>query len=199
MWVLPYAAGIVLFAPDLVTFLLGRSWHGAIVLLQGLAIVGAITQLGFNWFSFYRGHGDPRPQAVEAAAGTAAFLVLAIGGLLLGGFHGFVGGRIAAALVMLAVRRVYIGRLLAVGYRELLAPTLLPVTLAGGAALAVRFALWGGRRSLLQAVLELVLFLAVYGATAIRRERNLLNELFGAIRRQPAMPASEELAIEGKP
>lgn len=52
MWVLPYAAGIVLFAPDLVSFVLGDQWEPAVVLLQGLAIVGAITQLGFNWFSF---------------------------------------------------------------------------------------------------------------------------------------------------
>ena len=35
MWVLPYAVGIVLFAPDLVNLVLGPSWRPAIVLLQG--------------------------------------------------------------------------------------------------------------------------------------------------------------------
>jgi O-antigen/teichoic acid export membrane protein len=179
---------------------LGRSWLGAIVLLQGLAIVGALTQLGFNWFSFYRGRGEPRPQAVETAAGTAAFLVLAVGGLLLDGFHGFVFGRIAAALVVLAVRRVYIRRLLpGVRYWDLMAPTVLPVLLATAAALAVRLALWGDRRHLGQAVLELVLFLAIYAVSAIRRERSLVGELLGALRRRPQTAASEELVLGGKP
>ena len=34
MWVLPYAAGIVLFAPDLVSFVLGDQWEPAVVLLE---------------------------------------------------------------------------------------------------------------------------------------------------------------------
>jgi O-antigen/teichoic acid export membrane protein len=190
MWVLPYAAGLVLFAPDLARFVLGPSWLGAVILLQGLAIVGALTQLGFNWFSFYRAHGDPRPQAVEAVVGTAAFLVLAVGGLVVDGFHGFVVGRIAAALVTLAVRRVYIRRLLpGVRYWDLLAPTVLPAALATAAVLALRFALWGGRRHLGQAVLELLLFGAIYTVMAMRRERDLVTELFGALRRRP--PAQE--------
>ncbi len=61
VWVAPYAAGLVLFSPDLVSFMLGATWRPAIVLLQGLAVIGAITQLGFNWFSFYRAHGDTGP------------------------------------------------------------------------------------------------------------------------------------------
>lgn len=183
MWVLPYAVGIVLFAPDLVSFVLGRSWRPAVVLLQGLAVVGAVTQLGFNWFSFYRAHGNTRPQAVETTAGTVAFFGLALPGLLLDGFDGFVLGRIAAALVALVVRGVYIHRMLpGVGYRALVTPTLVPIVLAAGAALVVRFALWGGHRTLLQALLELALFSAVYAVTALRRERSLLAELLSSLR-----------------
>ncbi len=183
MWVLPYAVGIVLFAPDLVHFVLGGSWDPAIVLLQGLAIVGAITQLGFNWFSFYRAHGNTRPPAVEATVGTVAFLALAPAGLLLDGFDGFVAARIAAALVALGVRSVYIRRLLpGARYRDLIAPTLLPIMLASGLALAVRLALWGGERPLLQAIAELIVFVAVYTITAVRRERLLLAELLAALR-----------------
>jgi O-antigen/teichoic acid export membrane protein len=183
MWVAPYAIGIVLFAPDLVNFVLGASWRPAIVLLQGLAVVGAITQLGFNWFSFFRAHGDTRPPAVEAAAGAAAFLGFAITGLLLDGFDGFVAGRIAAALVALTVRGTYVRRLLPdVRYRHLIGPTLIPITLACAAAIALRLALWGGRRTLLQAIAELVLFGSVYTLTAVRRERSLVAELLGALR-----------------
>ena len=186
MWVLPYAVGIVLFAPDLAAFLLGDAWLPAVTLLQGLAIVGAITQLGFNWFSFYRAHGDTRPPMVEAAVGTGAFLALALAGLLLDGFDGFVAGRIAAALLALAVRGIYIRRMLPrVRYRDLLAPTLLPIVLATGTVIAVRLALWGMHRTLLQALLELALFVIVYGLSVMRRERLLLAELLSAMRGRP--------------
>ena len=140
MWVLPYAVGIVLFAPDLVHFVLGDQWEPAVVLLQGLAVVGAITQLGFNWFSFFRAHGETRPPGGRGARRQAAFLVLAVPGLLLDGFDGFVYGRIGAAVVALAVRSVYMRGLLGgVRYRALLTPTLLPLALrlrrGAGAAL----------------------------------------------------------------
>ena len=188
MWVLPYAVGIVLFSPDLVNFVLGASWRPAVVLLQGLAVVGAITQVGFNWFSFFRAHGDTRPPAVEAVAGAAGFLGFALPGLLLDGFDGFVAGRIGAALVAFAVRGVYVRRLLPdVRYRHLVGPTLIPIALASAAALALRLALWGGHRTLLQAIAELALFSALYVVTALRRERVLMSELLGAMRggRQP--------------
>jgi len=183
MWVAPYAVGIVLFAPDLVSFVLGPSWRPAVVLLQALAVVGAITQLGFNWFSFFRAHGDTGPPAVEAGAGAAAFLGLGLTGLLLDGFDGFALGRIGAALVAFAVRSVYVRRLLPdVRYRQLVGPTLIPIALAAGAAIALRLALWGGHRPLGQAIAELALFVAVYTATAVRRERTLMLELMGSLR-----------------
>jgi O-antigen/teichoic acid export membrane protein len=183
MWVLPYAVGIVLFAPDLVKFVLGPSWEPAVVLLQGLAVVGAITQLGFNWFSFFRAHGDTGPPAVAAAAEAIAFLVLAVAGLLLDGFDGFVLGRIAAALIALVVRGIYTRRLLPdARYRELVMPSLVSIGLATAAALALRAVLWGGHRPLAQAIAELAVFVVVYLATALRRERSLMFELLGALR-----------------
>jgi O-antigen/teichoic acid export membrane protein len=183
LWVAPYAAGLVLFAPDLVGFILGPSWHPAVVLLQGLAVVGAITQLGFNWFSFFRAHGDTRPPAVEAVAGAIAFVALAPAGLLLDGFDGFVLGRIGAALVAFAVRSVYVRRLLPnARYRRLVGPVLLPLALACAAVVALRLALWGGRRTPAQAIGELLLFSVVYGAVVFRRERTLVSELLAALR-----------------
>jgi PST family polysaccharide transporter len=183
LWVLPYAVGVVLFAPDLVHFVLGEAWAPAVVLLQGLAVVGAVTQLGFNWFSFFRAHGDSRPPAVEAVAGMVAFLALVPAGLLLDGFDGFVLARIAAALVPLAVRGVFVRRLLGdVRFRQIVAPTLIPILLAAAAPLVLRAILWGNRRTLAQAIAELVLFVAVYTALALRRERALVGELLGAMR-----------------
>jgi O-antigen/teichoic acid export membrane protein len=189
LWVLPYAVGVVLFAPDLVHFVLGPRWAPAVILLQGLAVVGAITQLGFNWFSFYRAHGETRPPAIEATAGAVAFLVLAPAGLLLDGFHGFVLGRIAAALVPLCVRSVFVRRLLpGVRLRQIVSPTLLPILVATAVALAVRAVLWGGRRGLGQAIGEAVLFVLVYTATALRRERALVRELISGLRGRAGVP-----------
>lgn len=192
MWVLPYAVGVVLFAPDLVSFILGPTWRPAVILIQALAVVGGITQLGFNWFSFFRAHGDTGPPAVEATASAVAFVVLGPAGLLLDGFDGFAAGRIAAALVAFGVRSVYVRRLFPdVRYRQLVGPTLIPIALASAATLAVRFALWGEHRSLVQALFELTLFAVLYTATAIRRERSLVTELAGALRRSREAPAPQ--------
>jgi O-antigen/teichoic acid export membrane protein len=183
MWVLPYAVGLVLFAPDLVKFVLGPSWEPAVVLLQGLAIVGALTQLGFNWFSFFRAHGDTRPPAVEAAAGALAFLLLAIPGLLADGFDGFVYGRIAGALIVLGVRGLYTRRLLPdARFWLLIEPSLLSIGVATAAALGLRAVLWGGGRPLAQAIAEVAVFIGVYLLLALRRERELVFELLGAVR-----------------
>jgi hypothetical protein len=54
----------------------------------------------------------------------------------------------------------------------------------------LRLALWGGHRSLLQAVAELVMFVAVYVASAVRRERPLIAELVSALRGR-----SDELVV----
>jgi O-antigen/teichoic acid export membrane protein len=187
MWVLPYAIGVVLFAPDLIHFELGRRWEPAIVLLQGLAVTALISQIGFNWFSFYRASGDTRPPAVEATVAAAAFAALAIPGLLLWGVDGFVGGRIAAAAVMIAVRSHYARRLLPnVRMASLLTPSLVPIVLATAAALALRAGMWGGARHLLQAAIELALFAGVYAICVLRRERPLLEELAGALRSTPS-------------
>jgi len=189
VWVAPYAAGLVLFSPDLVSFVLGATWRPAIVLLQGLAVTGAITQLGFNWFSFYRAHGDTRPPAVEAVVTAIAFAILIPAGLVLDGFHGFVFARIAVALIGLGVRGVYTRRMLPnTRYRHLVAPVTLPVLAAGGSALVIRLVLWGGPRPLGQAMAELGVFVLVYALAAWWRERPLLTELLGALRDSRALP-----------
>jgi O-antigen/teichoic acid export membrane protein len=178
MWALPFCAGFVLFAPDLVHLILGEKWAPAIVLLQGLAAAAAIQQVGYNWFSFYRAVGDSRPQAVESAVMVATFAGLAIPGLIAWGSAGFVWGRIAGALAMLAVRRHYVRRLLprveliTLGLRGLV-----PVVAAAGITLGVRALVWGGERTALQAVGEIVLFVAACALATWLVERPLLREV----------------------
>ena len=190
LWALPYAAGVVLFAGDLVSFVLGEEWRDAVILLQGLAVAALLQQAGFNWFAFYRAHGLARPPAVEAASSGAAFVVLAVGGLAVAGPGGFVAGRIAGVAVAVAVRAHYIRRMLP-GVRPwaVAGPGLTALAAAALAVAAVRLALWGGARPLWQALLEGALFLAVFAAVAIRRERPLLAELRAGLR--PPGPAQQ--------
>jgi O-antigen/teichoic acid export membrane protein len=189
LWVLPFTCGVVLFAPDLVEFVLGDEWRPARVLLQGLAAAGLLQHLGFNWFAFYRAHGDPRPPALEAVTGTVAFGVLAVGGLALWGDDGFVWGRIAAVAIALVVRWHYIrGLLPRARLVPLVAPAMVPLALAAAATLALRLVLWGGERTLGQFIAEALVFGGVYMAGAVWRERPLVAELVGAIR--PAATAT---------
>ena len=195
MWALPFCALFVLFSEDLVDFVLGSDWVPAIVLLQGLAVAAAFQQLGYNWFSFYRARGDSRPQAVESAVMVAGFLVFAVPALFIWGFWGFVAGRVAGTCAQLAVRRGYMRRLLPhvrliwLGLRSLA-----PVLVGAGAALALRFALWGGPRGVGQAAAELALFGAGTALSTWLAERELLAELRDYIRRGAlaAAPARDD-------
>lgn len=184
LYAAPFSVGVVLFAPDLVEFALGDEWDPAVVLLQGLAVAGLLTQVGFNWFSFYRAHGDPRPPAIEATVAGAAFLLLAVPGLALWGFDGFVAGRIAAVLIALIWRARYVRALLpGVRLGALVGGALPPLAAATAAVAIVRLALWGGTRPLWQALFEAALFCVVFGALVLRREGALLAEFrrsFGA-------------------
>ena len=112
MWAFPFGAGLVLFGPDLIGFVLGAEWEPAIVLLGGMAAATALQQVGYNWFAFFRARGESRPQAVESVAFVASFAAFAVPGALVWGSWGFVVGRIACTGCVLAVRRVYVHRLL---------------------------------------------------------------------------------------
>ena len=180
MWTLPFAIGIVLFAPDLVAFVLGHRWDPAIGLLQGLAVAGALQQIGFNWFSFYRAHGETRPTAIEASVGAAGFLALAVPALFAWGTTGFVFGRVAGVLLALAVRVRFVLRMLPeVSLPAMAARALAPVAAGAAAAMALRLAAWGGSRPAGQAVAEIVLFLGVFALVALRLERELIAEVRG--------------------
>jgi O-antigen/teichoic acid export membrane protein len=177
MWALPFCAGFVLFAPDLVNLILGDKWVPAIVLLQGLAAAAAIEQVGYNWFSFYRAVGQSRPQAVESVVMVTAFLGLAIPGLIGWGSSGFVWGRIAGAVLVLVVRRWYVRRLLPdVELLTLGLRGFVPVAAAAAVTYGVRLLLWGGERSVLQAVVEIAVFVFACALVTWLVERPLLRE-----------------------
>jgi O-antigen/teichoic acid export membrane protein len=196
MWAFPFGAGLALFGPDLIVFVLGDEWRGAVVLLGGLAVACAVQQIGYAWFAFYRARGESWPQAVESAALAAAFGALAVPGALIWGSWGFVAGRLGMTAAVLGVRGVYVRRLLpGVSLLGLAARAALPVALATVPVMALRLARWGGERTLGQALVELALWLGLLGAATLRLERPLLGELLGYLRGGrapvPAAPAED--------
>ena len=183
MWALPFGAGLALFGADLVRFVLGGEWEGAIVPLAGLAVATAIQQLGYNWFAFYRARGEPGPQAVESAVLAASFAAVTVPATLAAGSWGFAAGRIACTGCVLAVRRVYIRRLLpGVRLGALAARAAVPVVAATLPVVALRGALWGGERPLVQALGELALWVVTLVVVTRRLEGVLLAELRGYLR-----------------
>jgi O-antigen/teichoic acid export membrane protein len=183
MWAFPFGAGLALFGADLIVFVLGEQWRGAIVLLGGMAVAVALQQVGYSWFAFYRARGESWPQAVESAVFGGAFAALAVPGALLGGSWGFVAGRVGCTACVLAVRHVYVRRLLpGVRLWSLAVRAAVPVVLASAPVLAVRLALWGGERTLAQAAGELVLWMGALALATHRLEGGLLAELRGYLR-----------------
>ena len=200
VWVVPFAAGFVLFAPDLVEFVLGDEWRPAALLLQGLAVAAAVQQLGYNWFSFYRARGDSRPQAVESAVLAVAFLGLAVPALFVWGVEGFLAGRLVTALLVVAVRRAYVRRLLpGVSLAGLAVRAAAPVVLAAVPVLVLRTAVWSGPRSLVQAIAEIVVFLAATGGLTWALERGLFREFAQQLRAGPGTGGGDAATLAGQP
>jgi O-antigen/teichoic acid export membrane protein len=189
IWSLAFGTLFVLFAPDLVTFVLGDEWTGAVPLLQGLAASGALYYLGFSWIAFARGLGRPRPPALESLAALVVFAAVAVPLLFSSGTTAYVLAMVGSSLAVLLIRTYFVRRLLpGVALARLTARALWPVAAASAAAVAVRLVLWGGERGAAQAVAELALFLLVYAAATFASERDLIRELRATARR-PATPA----------
>ena len=185
MWAFPFGAGLALFGADLIVFVLGDEWRGAIVLLGGMAVAVALQQVGYSWFAFYRARGESWPQAVESAVFGAAFAALAVPGALLWGSWGFVaGGWAARSACSRCARSTCAGCCRACGCGMALRAAV-PVALASAPVLALRLALWGGERTLWQALCELALWLGGLALATRRLERGLLGELRGYLARAP--------------
>lgn len=200
MWALPFGAGLALFAPDIVRWVIGEKWAPATILLQVLGVTGAVHQLGYNWTAFYRAVGVSRPQAVYGLAALIAFLVVPIPLLFAAGTTGFAYGMFAVMAAAFAVRAWYVQALLPdVRLLALVLRASVPVLVASAAVLAVRglVAETGGERDLAQAIGEVVLFLGALAGVTWWQERELLRELRGYLsrRRRTAVPAGGEVAV----
>jgi O-antigen/teichoic acid export membrane protein len=183
LWGIPFGAAAVLFADDLVHFVLGEKWRAAVILIQIFGLTAGLNQIGFNWTAFYRAIGKTKPIAIASGLMLVAVMVIAVPLLLTNGLKGYaVGMGIAAALLVLA-RVYYLSRLFdlrtVVGNS---ARAFVP-TLAGVAAVLAVRAVSNGGRSASAALVEVCLFLSITGLVTAFTERALLREFMGYLRR----------------
>ena len=190
MWAVPFGVAITLFCPDLVRFGIGERWRPAITMLQLYGVTAALNHIGFNWTAYFRAIGRTRPIAVVTVAATVAFLVAGIPLLLTLGLRGFALGIVIQALVALAFRAYYLQQLFP-GFDFLAhaARSFLPTVPATALVLVARL-LESGRRTLLEAVCELVAYAVVTAAFTWLLESSLLREAIGHLRPAPTVVAA---------
>ena len=114
---------------------------------------------------------------------AGSFALLVVPATLAWGSWGFVAGRLACTVCVLAVRRAYVVRLMpGVRLGRIAVRAALPVLVATVPVLVLRLALWGGERPLAQALGELALWVAGLVLATRRLESGLLAELWGYLR-----------------
>jgi O-antigen/teichoic acid export membrane protein len=179
MWAVPFGFGLSLFCRDLVDFLIGEKWAGAIPLLEVFGVVAALGHIGFNWNAYFRAIGDTKPMAVAAAAASITFLVVGIPALLVWDMYGLAAGVAAQMVAHVACRAYYLARLFdGFGILAHASRSILPSVPAVGAVLLARL-LESGERTAAIAAGELVLYLAITAVATLLLERPLLREAAG--------------------
>ncbi len=183
MWAFPFGVGLALFAPDLITFVLGERWREAEVLLQVFGLTIAVRQVAFNWVIFFSAIGDNRPLAVSSFVQLGVFAVVTAPLMIAFGLNGYAAGMAVAVLVDLGVRGYYLGRLFeGFAIARHLVRSVVPSVPPAIAILVLR-AVTDVDRTSGVAIAELVLYVALTVASTVAFERPLLAELVGYLRR----------------
>ncbi len=182
MWGLPFGLGMLLFAPDLIEFVLGEKWTPAQHLLQFMGLLLGLGQVGVNWPVFYQAIGETRPLAVNGIVALACFVVATAPLMIVLGLTGFMIGTAITFIVALVVRALYLRRLFS-EFQPIrhLFRGILPSLPAVGVVLLVRLA-DQGEPTLGVALAELALYILVTLAATLYFERRLLKEIFGYLR-----------------
>jgi len=200
MWGLPFGLSMLLFAPDLVHFVLGERWQPAVPVLQTMGLLVGIGQIGVSWRLFYQASGNTRPLAVSAAVALVAFLFVTAPLIFVLGLTGFLIGMSVTFVGDLLVRAYYLRALFA-DFQPLhhLLRGIAPSLPAVAAVLLARLA-YQGETTFDVALAEFLLYVGVTIIATIAFERSLLRELIGYLRGGRSRPggifveSSEELA-----
>jgi PST family polysaccharide transporter len=183
MWAVPAGIGLSLFAADIVHYLLGDKWAGAIGILQAFGVITAAQQIAFNWTAFMRAVGRTRPMAANALLSMATFMIVGLPLMLTLGLAGYSIGMAAVTLVSVASRVYFLRRLF--GRFPVLshsARAILPTLPAAAAVLALQALEPAGPRSPAMALVELAVYVALVGGATLLVERALVREALGYLR-----------------
>jgi len=191
MWSLPFAVGLALFASDFVHFIIGERWRAAVPLLIAIGLTVGFTQIAFNWAMYMRATNRTRPIFTLSVLELVSFAVITLPAIFLFGLAGYAGGGALVAIIQVMARSSVLRPIFG-GYRvgRQLVRSMLPPVPAAGLVLLARMI--PGDRTLLRAIVEVVVFsVAVVGFTALF-ERRLVAELLGYLRRavEPAPVAA---------
>ena len=182
IWGIPFGLGLALFAPDLVSYVLGEKWDIATELLQVFGITAAVQQIGFSWPAFQRAIGQTRPLAVYGAAAFVVFFLVGVPAMIAWGLTGYAVAICAITAVQLAVRTYYLKRLFG-GFAMVrhCVRAVMPCLPAVAGVLGLRL-VETGERSLWAALGELCVFIILTAAATAIAERSLLREIGGYLR-----------------
>jgi O-antigen/teichoic acid export membrane protein len=175
-WAVPVAAGIVIFAPQLIPAVYGDEWRSAVGVVQWFAVAVAVAHLGTNWWQYELVAGDSRPLAVNGIGALVLFVVLQVPPILIWGLDGLAVSMLAQALGQLAIRTVYVRRRfgswspLRLTVRSLV--PVLPATAVGVLLTTLSVPLG----------IELVVFVLLLVAATALFERALVREIGGYLR-----------------
>lgn len=188
MWGLPFGLSMLLFAPDLIRFVLGQRWESAQALLQSMGVLLGIGQIGVSWKLFYQAIGDTKPLAVNAAMAMLVFIAVTAPLMILYGLTGYIIGMSVSFVLHVFLRAFYLRRLFST-FQPLrhLFRGIAPSIPAVAAVLAARLA-YPGQRTLEVALLELLLYIAVTAVATIYFERQLIREIISYLRRDRVKP-----------
>jgi O-antigen/teichoic acid export membrane protein len=183
MWAFPFGVGLALFAPDLISFVLGERWREAELLLQVFGLTIAVRQVAFNWVIFFTARAETKPLAVSSAIQMVVFLAVTAPLMIAFGLDGYAAGMAFGVCVDLVVRSYFLSRLF-VGFdlgRHLFR-SVLPSVPPAIAILAIHAAS-SAERTLGMALGELVIYVVLTVLSTIAFERSLLTEMIGYVRR----------------
>ncbi len=182
MWAMPFGCGLALFGADLIHFVLGNKWDAAITFLQITGLVEAIGHIGFNWDDYLRARAITRPIAVSGMVAWAVFAAVGLPLMFAFGLKGLAYGIGAQALGALAVRAYYMTKLFdGFHFVSHAMRAMLPTVPAAGVVVLLR-QFESGRRTVLEAVLELIVYGLVTLAATLWFERRLVLEVIGYLK-----------------
>lgn len=183
MWGMPFAVALAIFADDLVHYVFGPEWNSSVELFVVVGLACGFGQLAFNWSVFMRAVGRTRPLFVASLWQLATFVVFTGPAIVLYGLDGFAAGFVAATLVQIVVRTVYMRALL--GHFDVVRQGLravAPTVPAAAIVLAGRALLPDVGADGLRVIAELTIYAVAVLLATYRFERTLIGELWGYMR-----------------